>query len=148
METCSSVGCGNLTVGRDAYCEPCLCKKDGELMGAMKRFAEDISAALGRDLDNHGELDDDVLHVVRHFVDLHLYGLKVEVVDNIVVVSGVIEPPPRPDAGEFDEALDLPDPTTNEECLRKRADLEDQHPSVSVGGMAHDLGELHLPDPE
>ncbi len=29
---------------------------------------------------------------------------------------------------------------TNENWLRRMADLEDQHPSVSVGGMAYDLG--------
>lgn len=32
----------------------------------------------------------------------------------------------------------------SEEWLRKMANLEDQHASVSVGGMAHDLGMLHL----
>lgn len=32
---------------------------------------------------------------------------------------------------------------TSEHWLRKMADLEDQHTSVSVGGMAHDLGMLH-----
>lgn len=31
----------------------------------------------------------------------------------------------------------------SESWLRKMADLEDQHASVSVGGMAHNLGMLH-----
>ncbi len=31
--------------------------------------------------------------------------------------------------------------------LRRMADLEDQHASVSVGGMAHDLGMMHATNP-
>ncbi|HMO83983.1 MAG TPA: helix-turn-helix transcriptional regulator [Lacipirellulaceae bacterium] len=34
---------------------------------------------------------------------------------------------------------------TNEAWLRRMADLEDQHPSVSVGGLAADLGILAIP---
>lgn len=81
-------------------------------MGQMKRFAEDVGIALGRDLDNHGDLDDDVLHVVQHLLYLiDRWGLEVNVVDNTVVVSGTIKTLRPPSfAGEFTEDLNLPDP--------------------------------------